>query len=119
MHELGVVEAFVRMAEGYAVQHPDEKVAYVTLLVGEMTGVIPKYVRDYYPDVTEGTRLEGSEVRIEEEPALAFCKICGNTFHPEGLNDPCTKCLGLDYDIIEGDKLLLKEIGFKVEDENG
>lgn len=117
MHELSVVQAFAQLAESYASQYPDEKVAYVTLQIGEMTGVIPKYVRSYYPDVVAGTILEGSEVRIEEEPALAFCRDCGNTFQPKQRNDPCTRCLGLNYEIIEGDKILLKDIGFVVTDE--
>ena len=53
------------------------RVARLVLQVGAMTGVIPHFVREYYPEACAGTRLEGSEIRVEEEPALVFCRECG------------------------------------------
>ena len=111
MHELSVVQSFVEIADRAARTNGAKRVKYVTLEVGEMTGVIPKYMLDYYPDVCEGTLLEGSELRIEEVKALAFCKGCGNTYSPVE-HDRCPACAGTKREIIQGNSLMLKELAF-------
>lgn len=113
MHELSVVQAFVSMAERYAAQSPDEKVSFITIEIGEMTGIETKYFRSYYPEVAQGTLIEGSELRIEEKDALAFCRECGHTFNPAKEGNTCLGCGKSNFEIIEGDKILLKQIGFE------
>ncbi len=113
MHELSVVQAFVSMAEKYAAQNPDEKVSFITIEIGEMTGIEPKYFKSYYPEVAEGTLLEGSELIIEEKEALAFCRECGHTFNPAKEGKTCLGCGKSNYEIVEGNKVLFKEIGFE------
>lgn len=115
MHELTIVQSFVDMADRCIkdAAEPGDEVAYVTMLVGEMTGVEPKYVFDYYPDVAKGTLLEGVELKVEIENAEVFCRECGNTYHLEPDEAPCPKCGKSNYEILSGDKLMLKEIGFK------
>lgn len=113
MHELSIVQHFVDLAVKYAKEAGETDVAFVTLEVGEMTGVVPRYVQMYYPDVTRKTLLENSELRIEFVKAEAFCKDCGETYHypPEGAC--CPQCGSAKREIIAGNKLILKELGFR------
>lgn len=113
MHELSVVQSLVTMANEHAIRSGAVSVKYVTLEIGKMTGVIPHYISMYYPEVCEGTLLEGSELRIEETEALAFCRNCGNTYVLEGSKDVCPSCSSDNYEVIEGDKLILKELAFE------
>lgn len=111
MHELPIVEHIVEQVDDMAQESGEEKVAFVTLIVGERTGVVPRFLLDYYPDVSEGTRLEDSELQIEEEPYEVFCKSCGNVFRPDQVG-LCPKCGVRKHEILSGNKLVIKQIGF-------
>lgn len=60
MHELSIVESMVSTADGFAKERGIKNIAYITVQVGALTGVIPHYLSMYYADVTKGTALEGS-----------------------------------------------------------
>ncbi len=112
MHELSVVENIVRTCDAYARSNNAEQVKFITVQIGLAGSVIPKYVRMYYDDVCEGTLLEGSELKIEEIEAEAFCRNCGNIFNPMKTRETCLKCNCSDYELIHGEELTIKEIGF-------
>ena len=112
MHELSIVQSFVSMAEQYAIDNNAKAVKFVTLEIGAMTGVVPHYVRDYYDDVVEGTALEGSELKIEEIPAEAFCKSCGEVFSPTEERHDCPACGKENLEVLHGYELTVKDMGF-------
>lgn len=112
MHELTIVQHFVDLAERYAKEAGDADVAFVTIEVGELTGVVPRYVEFYYPYVVRGTLLKNSELRVEFVEAKAFCKDCGQIYRLLPEDSGCPKCGSVRREITGGDKLLLKELGF-------
>ena len=111
MHEMGIVMSFVKMAEEYAVRSNAEKVLKVVLQVGEISGVVPKYLHEFYPDVVKGTILEGSELVIETIEASVFCTDCGTTYNPVRTDLKCPGCASERCDVIDGRGLFIKEIG--------
>lgn len=113
MHELGIVQHFVDLAERYVKEAGENEAAFVTLQVGELTGVVPRYVQMYYPIVVQGTLLAGSELRVELVEAEALCKDCGEIYHYPPQGSCCPKCGSINREIITGQTLLLKEIGFR------
>lgn len=119
MHELSIVQNFVKTTDDFAASKGIDHVKFVTLTIGANTGVIPKYVRMYYDEVAANTRLDHSELRIEEIPTECFCRNCGETYTPQrargghGLDAHCPYCHDEDYDIIAGDELMIKEIGYE------
>lgn len=113
MHELSIVENIVRTTEQFAEEHDIEKVKKVVLRIGTMTGVLPKYLQMYYPEVTEKTRLEGSELEVEEIQAECFCKNCGMTFKLTEGQEKCPECEEADYEVIRGNEMMIKEIGYE------
>ena len=112
MHELSIVESMVKTACGFAAEHSIGKVGYITVQIGALTGVIPKYVTMYYADLAKGTVLEGSELKIEEIPAEAFCKSCGEVFSPTGEMHDCPACGKENMEVLHGYELTVKDMGF-------
>jgi len=112
MHELSIVENIVKTADGFAQEHGISNVKRITVQVGALTGVIPKYLLMYYSDLSEGTLLEGSEMDIEEIGAEAFCRACGEVFDPSGTEGQCPACGASDNEILHGYELTVKDIGF-------
>lgn len=112
MHEFSIVENMVRTAESFANEHNIKHVSCLTIRIGALTGVISEYVSMYYKDLTPGTALEGSELKVEEVSAEAFCKICGEVFDPTESEQKCPACGKSNYEILHGEELTVKEMGY-------
>jgi hydrogenase nickel incorporation protein HypA/HybF len=113
MHEMSIVVSFVKMAEEYAVKNNAEKVLKVVLQLGELSGIEARYLHEFYPDVVEGTMLEGSELVIETIEASVFCTDCATTYNPTKSDLKCPACGSEKCDVIDGRGLFIKEIAIK------
>lgn len=119
MHELSIVQNIVTTTSDFCKENNIDSVSFLTLVIGQHTGVIPKYVRMYYDDFTKDTVLEGSDLRIEEVSTEYFCRDCGHVFEPDYKNNPhliaykCPECDSNDLECIAGDELIIKEVGYE------
>jgi hydrogenase nickel incorporation protein HypA/HybF len=113
LHEMSIVVSFVKMAEEYAVKNNAAKVLRVVLQLGEISGIEERYLHEFYPDVVEGTILEGSELVIETIEASVFCTNCATTYNPSKSDFKCPKCGSERCDVIDGRGLFIKEIGIE------
>ena len=113
MHEISIVENIVNTTLQFTNEHTIEKVSFLTVQVGKLTGVEPPYLQMYYGDLTKGSALEGSELKIEEIDPEAFCRTCGEVFNPEEEERICPGCGMTDYEILHGKELTVKELGFE------
>ena len=112
MHELSIVESMVKTADSFAKEREIKSVSYITVQIGALTGVIPHYLTMYYADVSKGTVLEGSELKIEEVAAEAFCRSCGEVFDPTNETHCCPACGADNYELLHGKELTIKEMAF-------
>ena len=119
MHELSVVQKFVETADAFAREKNISNVKMVKLVIGKHTGVLPKYVEMYFESLREGTTLAEAELVIEESPIECFCKNCGTVYQPpetenhhEEPNLTCPGCGKEDFELLSGEELTIKEIGF-------
>ena len=116
MHELSIVQNIVETADAFARENEIRNIQFLTVTIGANTGVIPRYVRMYYKDLCADTALEGSELRIEEMESECFCRECGEVFKP-GKKQPqlitCPACGGDDLEVLHGNELMIKEIGYE------
>jgi hydrogenase nickel incorporation protein HypA/HybF len=110
MHEMGIVVSFVRIAQNYAARNNAAKVLKVVLQLGEISGIVPRYLDEFYPVVIEGTMLEGSVLEIETIEASVFCTDCGTTYNPARTDFKCSNCGSEQCDVIDGRGLFIKEI---------
>ncbi len=112
MHEFSIVENMVRTADRFASEHGIDRVRCLTVQIGALTGVIPEYVRMYYADLAKGTALEDSELQINEIPAEAFCRGCGEVFDPTKTEQRCPVCSKENYDILHGEELVVQDMAY-------
>jgi hydrogenase nickel incorporation protein HypA/HybF len=76
MHELSIAISLVEMAEEEARRRGGVHVTAVHLKLGLLSGVVKEALRFSYRVSCEGTMLEGSELMIEEAPAVVYCENC-------------------------------------------
>lgn len=101
MHELSYVINFINIAEQ---ELPSDAVPQtLEVTVGEMTGVMPEFLHKYYPDAVKGTRLEGSDLKVNLVPVTANCLSCGKDYHPGKENGySCPHCGSKEAKLLRG-----------------
>ena len=110
MHELGICDALLKMVRGIIQDEELESVERITVEIGSLSGVVPKYMVDCWVTVCDGTELEQTEFVIEELAGTAKCLDCGMEF-TANLNDlTCPGCRSKKLLPLTGRDLTLKEI---------
>ena len=110
MHELGICDALLKMVRGIMKDEELERIDRITVEVGSLSGVVPKYMADCWVAVTDGNELQETEFVIEELAGTAKCLDCGVEFTAD-LNDlSCPSCRGKKLLPLTGRDLTLKEI---------
>ena len=110
MHELGIVMGIVKQMEEYKVENNLEKIEKLVLQIGELSGVVPKYIEDVYPMAVEGTALENTELVLEETPGIGYCEDCGFRYNLVRNDNICPKCKSKKFSIISGREFVIKEL---------
>ena len=73
MHEISVLTKAVELAESVAKDNGIDRIRYITLEVGELTGYVPVFFEKYFPIVTENRPVfDGAELRIRSVPGQAL-----------------------------------------------
>ena len=111
MHELGICDALLKMVDKIAKDEQLEAISRITVEVGTLSGVVPKYLDDCWEAVTDGTAYAGTEFVVEVLRGKARCLDCGTEFEAD-INDRlvCPRCGGEKLTPISGRDLTLKEI---------
>ena len=110
MHELGLCDALLRMVDETAKEEELEKVLSVTIEIGTLSGVVPKYMEDSWEAVVDGTPYRETKLRIEAVEGTALCLDCGLEFTPDLNKLSCPNCRGNKLKPLTGRELTLKEI---------
>ena len=110
MHEMSIVASILETVLQEAKKHRVNKVTSIKLRVGELRQIIPETLQFCYSIATQGTIADGSEIFIAQEPIVAKCKRCGESFEVENYSFICPDCNLADAEIISGDELILETI---------
>ena len=110
MHELGITQSIIEIAERTAKQQNAAKIQSVTVEVGSLSGVVPEALEFCYEACSSGTMLEGSQLLIERIPARARCRNCSCEFPLEELLACCPECDSAASDLLCGEELRIKEM---------
>ena len=76
MHELGIVMEIVRVVDEFAKEQNITEVETIVLQIGELSGVVPEYIRECFPAAIDGTFMEETALEIELIPGNARCQSC-------------------------------------------
>jgi hydrogenase nickel incorporation protein HypA/HybF len=80
MHELALCDAMLKMVRDISREQALEGVRSITVRVGTLSGVVPRFLTDCWTAVTDGTEYDGVPLRIETEAGRARCLDCGAEF---------------------------------------
>ena len=80
MHELALCDAMLKMVRDISREQALEGVRSITVRVGTLSGVVPRFLTDCWVAVTDGTEYDGVPLRVETEAGRARCLDCGAEF---------------------------------------
>ena len=92
MHEMSIAESILSIAEDYRVREGAERIAEVTLLLGEMAGVETESLSFCWQALTKGTAAEGARLSYHHLPLVGRCVACGREEKIEGYRFRCSVC---------------------------
>ncbi len=110
MHEIGIVRQLVRTVTDFAAQHGVSRISEVVVDCGELSLVIPDYLRELYPPVTKGSILENAKLSIHMVPGLAECEDCDEIFNVIEHKGICPNCGSFDKTVLSGKDFTIREI---------
>lgn len=112
MHELGVVFYVVRDVKQVAEENAVEKVASVTLQIGEVTGIVPEYLTDCWNWARKKEAvMEDADLVIEQTCAVSFCEDCSQEYPTVQYAKICPHCGSEHTYLLRGNEFLIKEVG--------
>ena len=109
MHELGLCNEMVHTLEDLMKKEGLKSIQEITVEVGEITGVLPRYMEECWGPASEGTSLEGSKLKIDFIPAKARCKSCGKDYLSSN-NPKCPFCGSEEKELENGFEFEITEI---------
>ena len=106
MHELSIAISLVEAAEEEAAKHNAIGVSAVHLRLGPLAGVVKESLLFSYDIATQGTKLEGSQLIIEDSPVMVFCTVCQERRPIQSLQSfCCATCDAPAIDVVQGREL--------------
>jgi hydrogenase nickel incorporation protein HypA/HybF len=110
MHELGLMDAMLRVVKRVCEEERLERVERIVLEVGELSGVEIPYLYDGFRAVAHGTEFEGTELAVETVPGVLHCIDCDIDFPLKDQELFCPECFGKNLSIKSGRDMTLKSI---------
>ena len=111
MHELGTVNYVIDEVEKLVEENNLSVVASVTLQIGEVSGIVPEYIVDFWNWARKKTKyLADTEMKVEKIEAVTYCENCGKTYETLKYAKICPYCKSEDTYLIQGNEYMIKEI---------
>ena len=102
MHELAITEGILEAAVPAALEHGASKILEIRLKIGELSGVIPQCIEEYFRIAAAGTIAEGAKLSVEKIPVSIRCASCGFEGPIDRRKIRCPGCGGSDLKITAG-----------------
>lgn len=110
MHELGLTQHLVEIAEEAARRHGAQRVRSVTVEIGALAGVMADAVEFCFEACSKGTLLEGSRLLIVPIPGRGRCLECAAECELEPYTVACPACGGFSLSRLQGEELRVTEL---------
>ena len=111
MHELGTVFYVIKEVEKLCDENKLTKVGSVTLQIGEVSGIVPSYLADFWLYARKKSELlKETELKIETLPAVTLCESCGKTYPTVTYAKVCPFCGSEKTHLETGNEINIKEI---------
>ena len=111
MHELSTIYYVIDTVEKLMVENDLKEVGSITLEVGEVSGIIPSYLQDFWLYARKKTEhFQETELKIEERTAVTFCQNCEGTYPTMQYAKICPYCGSDQTYLLTGNEYNIKEI---------
>lgn len=117
MHELGIVYHIIRDVENVARANGVSRVSSVTLLLGEVSGVVPDLLLDAWRWAADKKPIaQGAELIVEPVEAVTHCEACGRNYATVEHGKTCPHCGSGETYLLKGREVMIKQIEAPDED---
>ncbi len=111
MHELGTIYYVMNTVEKLAAENSLTKIGSITLEVGEVSGIVPEYLTDFWLYARAKTELfQETELKIEPLKAVTYCQDCKQTYPTIPQGKICPYCGSGNTFLVTGNEYNIKEI---------
>ena len=111
MHELGTIYYVIDTVEKLMVENNLKKVGSITLEVGEVSGIIPEYLSEFWEYARAKTEhFKETELKVEELKAVTYCQSCKKTYPTMQYGKECPYCHSGETWLLKGNECIIKEI---------
>lgn len=111
MHELGIVVYVLDQVEALIQEKELPPVSKVTLMLGEVSGIIPDYLEDCFKWArARYPGLETSVLACEMIEAKTLCLDCQHEYRTLDFGKTCPHCHSTHTQLKQGNEALIKEI---------
>ncbi len=110
MHEMALAEGILDIVLSYADKNNAKKVTEISVLVGEMTGVVPESLEFCFESLARDTKAQGAKLVLKHIPLVARCLDCKTESKIERYNFTCPKCNSSRMEIISGRELRVESL---------
>lgn len=110
MHEMSLAEGILDISLQYFRQANAQKITEITVLVGEMTNVVPESLSFCFESLSKGTPAEQAVLKLKSMPLEAWCHNCDYKFVVQNYNFTCPHCTSANLEIISGRQLQVESL---------
>lgn len=111
MHEMGTILYVIRTVNDVCAQNALTKVTSVTLEIGEVSGILPKYLQNFWQwAVQKEPYLRDAQLLIETRKAVTRCGGCGRTYETVKYAKVCPHCGSENTWLETGNEYIIQEI---------
>lgn len=107
VHELSICRSIVDIVERYAAE---QAVTLVRVRVGHFRQVVPATLEYCWGIAVADGPLAGSRLEIDHVPARMRCRACAEETELTVPVLRCTRCDGVDTELLSGEELLVTSI---------
>jgi hydrogenase nickel incorporation protein HypA/HybF len=107
MHEQSIVESFLRLALESAQKADANRIIKISLVVGELSGVVDEAVNFSFRFLSRDTIAEGAVISFSHIPARFRCRKCNSMFTPLKMDYSCPNCKDQQIEIVAGRELYI------------
>ena len=102
MHELAITEGIIEAAVPEAERQGAKKILEIRLKIGELSGVLPECIQEYFNIASKGTIAEGARLKVEKIPITIECRNCGYMGEIKKPRIHCPECDSWDFSLKSG-----------------
>jgi hydrogenase nickel incorporation protein HypA/HybF len=102
MHEIGIVQSTLNLAERHARDSGAGRIGGIRLRVGRMTGVVAEALEHAFAVLREGTMAREATLEVEWVAGVCWCLTCRAEFAAEGMLGECPRCGSPSPDVRAG-----------------